>query len=601
MGRIPEQTIQEIRDRTDIGDLIGRYVELKRAGRNLKGLCPFHGEKTPSFNVNTDRQMFHCFGCGEGGDVIGFLMKHDGLTFPEASRTLAREAGIEIAESDSGDRGVTERLVAAVEIAQKLYRDALDSDEGADARAYLDKRGLDRDTIDSFGIGYAPDRWDSVERELSRASVPANIGETAGLLASRQSGSGSYDRLRGRVVFPISDVRGRIVGFGGRALGADQEPKYLNTPETPLFKKREALYGFPQALEPIRRRGRAIICEGYFDRVALVRADLSESLATCGTSLTREHGHALRRRTRNVVLLFDGDAAGRKALERALENLLPEGLRVRGAALPAGDDPDTYLASHGPEALRALVDDAPSALELVMQWAMADGCATPDEKSDAVSRIAPLVAMVPDAVERAEYCRRLAVAVGADVAAVRSSVARAARGESAPNLDTAPQRPRRQATSLEERHLSQLAAILLHHPSQVVPGMRERLDKLVPDGSWKAIVLHLADAALEGRLDGTGRIDLFGIEERLDEEASGRLRSVALEEALGDGDHAPERVLEDVLRRFEAKRLELLERDLKRRMNEPDADPMALLRERQRLVEERRAVLGIVSASDRPS
>jgi DNA primase len=274
--------------------------------------------------VSPERGIFHCFGCGAGGNVFAFLMRHENLTFPEAARALARECGVEIPETSGGDVGESERLVAANQVAQRIYRAALAGTEGGTARAYLAGRGLDAAACERFGLGFAPDRWDAVVQALAAARIPPALGERAGLLAARESG-GHYDRLRGRVTFPIQDARGRIVGFGGRAIAPEQEPKYLNTPETPLFRKRESFYGFPAALEAIRRAERAVVVEGYFDRIALAEAGLAEGVATCGTALGPEHARQLRRRTREVVLLFDGDDAGARAVERALEVCLPAG------------------------------------------------------------------------------------------------------------------------------------------------------------------------------------------------------------------------------------------------------------------------------------
>ena len=325
MGRIPEETIQAVRDRTDLVDLIGRHVTLKKRGASHWGLCPFHDEKTPSFHVRPDRGFYHCFGCGESGNAFDFLIRHDNLTFPEAVRALAGQLGIEVPETGGGEPGLVERLVAATKLAQDLYREALASPAGAAARRYLAERGLDAEATERFGIGLAPDRWDAVTGALARARIPAELGVRAGLLKERESG-GHYDLLRNRVTFPIQDARGRVLGFGGRALGAEQQPKYLNSPETPVFHKREALYGLPFALEPIRRADRVVVVEGYFDCIALNRAGLPEAMATCGTALGDEHARALLRRTRNVVLLFDGDEAGQRAALRALEVLLPRGL-----------------------------------------------------------------------------------------------------------------------------------------------------------------------------------------------------------------------------------------------------------------------------------
>ncbi len=429
MGRIPEDTIHAIRDRVDIVDLVGRAVALKKAGRSYKGLCPFHREKTPSFIVSPDRGTYHCFGCGEGGTAFDFLIRHENLTFPEAVRSLAAQVGIEVPEEGGSERGLVEQVLRANELAHAYYRRSLAGPDGAPARAYLAGRGLTDDDAERYGIGFAPERWDGVASVLAREKIPAELGERAGLLRARESGSGHYDLLRGRVTFPIRDARGRIVAFGGRALGADQEPKYLNTPESPVFRKREALYGLPQALEGMRARERAIVVEGYFDRIALSRAELEEAVATCGTALTDDHAKSLRRRTRNLVLLFDGDEAGQRAMLRALEALLPEGLRVRAALLPGGADPDDYLKSHGAEALRRLVDEAPPALTLAIRRAARAGCRTPWERADAVAAVAPLVALLPDPVERGEFARELALAVGAEPRDVEAALRRDRRGE----------------------------------------------------------------------------------------------------------------------------------------------------------------------------
>ena len=587
MSRIPESTIHEIRNRADIVGLVSRYVDLKQAGRNWKGLCPFHDEKTPSFNVNPDRQIFHCFGCQEGGDVLGFLMKHEGLTFPEATRQLAGELGIEIPEErDARDAGLTERIFEANELAQALYREALREPEGKAARAYLVSRGFDGDAADAFGIGFAPARWDAVAERLRRARIPGDVGAQAGLLAERKSGKGHYDRLRGRLTFPIQDVRGRVIGFGGRALEADQEPKYLNTPESPVFHKRQALYGYPQALESIRRSGRVILCEGYFDRIAFARAGMGEALATCGTALTPDHGTQLRRRTRDVVLIFDGDEAGQQATEKALAVLLPHGLRVRAARIPGGADPDDFLAAEGADALRALVDEAPDALELAIRNALRQGVASPDQKADVVAHIAPLISRVSDAVSRDEYTRRLALAIDASSAAVASVVRDAVRGSGeAPQVDSVRlgvQRDRRDHP--EERQLRALARLCLQRPDLIGDETALTLDEILPIGAWKSIILQLIEAAGEGV-----RVDAFAIQERLDEEAAMRLREIAVDETPLDAEEAADQILDDLVQWFERRRLDARQRELNRRMRDPNADQDALLAEKQAQLQERRA------------
>ena len=607
MGRIPEASIQEIRSRGDIVAYVSRYVDLKQAGRNWKGLCPFHDEKTPSFNVNPDRQIFHCFGCQAGGDVIGFLMNHEGLTFPEAARQLAGELGIEIPEETGGrsDAGLSARLFEANQLAQDLYRESIAKEEAGAARDYLTSRGFDGATCEAFGIGFAPARWDAVANRLRDRRVRPDDGVEAGLISPRKTGNGYYDRLRGRVTFPIQDVRGRVVGFGGRALEPEQEPKYLNTPESPVFQKRHAFYGFPDALESIRRSGRAIVCEGYFDRIAFARAGLKEALATCGTALTAEHGIQLRRRTKEVVLVFDGDAAGQAATEKALTVLLPQGLRVRAARIPGGQDPDDFLNANGAEALRELVDSAPDALELTMRNAVQKGCSTPDQKADVVAQIAPLVAKVSDSISREEYGRRLALAVGASQGAVAQVVRDAARGSSAqtPQVDGASlglQRERRDAP--ESRQLRGLARLCLRHPEYFGDETALKLQEILPEGSWKAIILQILEAAAEGLMQPGegGGVDGFAVEARLDEDAVHRLREIIVDETPIDTDRSVEQVLDDLMGWFEKRRLtarEIATTDRLRSASDGPVDEDALLAAKQAQLMERRARMGLGSST----
>lgn len=586
MTRIPETTIQEVQDRIDIVDLIGRYLTLKPSGRNFIGLCPFHNEKTPSFNVSRERQIWHCFGCGAGGHVFAFLMRHENLTFPEAVRQLARECGVEIRDEHEAGRGVTEALVLANEAAQALYRKALASPEGEAARDYLARRGLDAATIERFGVGYAPDRWDAVVGTLRARQISTEVGERAGLLAPRTSG-GAYDRLRGRVTFPIQDVRGRFIGFGGRALAAGQEPKYLNTPETSLFRKREALFGFPMALEPMRRSGRAVVVEGYFDLVALHRAGIAETVATCGTALTPAHAKNLRRRAREVVLLFDGDAAGEKAVTRALEVLLPEGLRVRAARLPAGDDPDTYLAREGAEALAGLVLGAPPALEAVMLRAAARGVATVWEKADAVAAVAPLLALVTDVIERTEWVRRLALATGTEPHAVERAIRLAREGKSIAATPEALPATAPRACDADDRSAREIARALLRHPALVAHVDEDEALALVPDGLWRRAIAWLfarasADPAAEVSPD-----------------LEGALRALEMED-VPERDLEEERlVLEQTITRLRRRRLSDARRETTRRFKQSSApDAAALLAAKQRELDAKRAA---VSASFRSS
>ena len=600
MGRIPEETIQDIKDRIDIVGLIGRYVDLKKAGRNFKGRCPFHDEKTPSFNVNPERQAFYCFGCQAGGNAFGFLMRHESLTFPEAARTLAKECGIEIPDSQAGGPGIGEQLFAANEIAQRFYRASLASPEGEPARAYLSERGIDNDAIERFGIGFAPNRWEALGGELRLRSVEQKIGIAAGLSIPRDSerpDGGSYDRLRGRIIFPIRDVRDRIMGFGGRAIFPDQEPKYINTPETPIFHKRSALYGFPFALEGIRKADRAIVCEGYFDRIALDRAGLKESLATCGTALTRGHGDQLRRRVREVVLLFDGDEAGQNAVEKALDELLPTGLRVRAALLPPGDDPDSYLLEHGAEALCRLVERSPDAIEIVIRRALKGGYETPSAKAAVVATVAPFVALIQNPIERIEYARRLAFVTDTDASAVEAVVrqvrtsGKSRRGEEGPDVSSGtghvPVAP--VLSGSQERHVIEIAHLIYRHPTVFSNDVLSRVEDLIPEGPWKTILRLFARAEEQGGVEAGGSISLSWSESQVDPENVARLYSLEVLNLYEESPIPPEQIIDDLVGWFERQRRKDESKSLTRQLRDPEADIDALLAKKQRQLEERRA------------
>jgi DNA primase len=578
VGRIPDEIIQQVRDRVDLVELVGRTVSLKRAGRSYKGLCPFHGEKTPSFHVNPDRGTYYCFGCQEGGDAFSFLMKVENLTFAEAVRSIARDSGIEIPETGGGEAGASEAAYAANEIAQSAYRAAF-AEPGNPAADYLARRGLRPEDADRFEIGHAPDRWDTVVRALAARGVPASVGEKAGLLAARERSDGHYDRLRGRLTFPIRDARGRIIGFGGRALGEGQEPKYLNTPETAIFRKREAFYGLSSALAAIRRADRAVLVEGYFDRIALARAGVEESLATCGTSLTEGHARNLRRRTQNAVLLFDGDEAGQRAMERSLEVLLPAGLRVRAALLPAGCDPDDLLAREGPDALRELVDAAPLALDFAFERAVARGCESPAEKADAVASVAPLLAEVPSEVERGDYAQRLAFKVGTEVQYVLAAVAAVRRGRDPRDAVPIPVRD----TGVQDRKIQQLARSLVDHPGLADRVSREDVHELVPAGPLRELIAALLEAAAEDR-----SVPIEELAGRLGPQEARLLRQLAV---AGDAIEAAAaaRTIDDTIRWLRKERLTERLRALTQRLRDPDADVQAILEERDRLTKQRLA------------
>ncbi len=362
MAKDLEPLINAVRDRADIVSIIGRYLQLNRAGSNYKALCPFHREKTPSFFVNPERQYYHCFGCGAKGDVFRFIMDYEGKGFLDTLYQLAEELGIPVkeyvreSEEETAPKLKRGDLYEVNRMALEFFRDQLLSQAGTEAREYLKKRGLTDDSIEKFQLGYAPIGWFNLGRYLKSRAVDLELAIAAGLLKRRDSGSAPYDIFRHRVIFPIRDSAGRVCGFGGRALDPDEPAKYLNTPETKIFKKGRMLYGIFQAKESIRTKDRALLVEGYLDVIAMHQFGFTNTIAALGTSLTTEHAERIRRLTSNVTLLFDGDEAGIKAAERSVSILIPASLSAEIVTLPAGEDPDSLLKNFGAEALSELIE-----------------------------------------------------------------------------------------------------------------------------------------------------------------------------------------------------------------------------------------------------
>ncbi|MDF0652145.1 MAG: DNA primase [Nitrospira sp.] len=367
-GLIPDDIKNRIRDRVDIADVVGRHVSLRRAGQNLVGLCPFHQEKSPSFSVSPSKQMFYCFGCKAGGDVFAFLTKITGVTFQEALRELGDKVGIAVEESPAERmrRGQTHRIEEMNRASMTWFHANLrDSQIGATAREYLNRRGILPSTVESFQIGTSSSEWDGLCKFLTRKGFTHSEITTAGLGSPRSNGNGHYDKFHGRLMFTITDLRKRVVGFGGRVLD-DRTPKYLNSPDTPLFKKGQTLFALDQAREAIVRTKTVIVVEGYFDAIALHQAGLTHTVATLGTALTAEHIQALRRFADRVVLLFDPDAAGVRAALRGLDLFVNSGLGVKVVTLPVGEDPDTFMQKEGAGAFAQLEAAAPSLLDYAL-------------------------------------------------------------------------------------------------------------------------------------------------------------------------------------------------------------------------------------------
>lgn len=550
---IADELISEIRDRTDIVALIGEYVELKQRGQNWVGLCPFHNEKSPSFNVRRDRQFFHCFGCKESGDALAFLMRLEGLTFPQAARALAERAGIELQEQSSGEdetkrreRARIERLCAVMEAATSFYveqrtrhplsRFALDE---------LGRRAIETKTADTFRLGYAPHGWDALTSHLSQKGHALADAELLGLCVKRRDGSGHYDRFRHRLVFPISDMHGRVVAFSGRILPApderdqSQEPKYVNSPEGPLYKKGELLYGLHEARVEIRRTGWAVLCEGNFDLVALHQGGLPNVVAPLGTAFTEAQAKLLRRFAQRVTLMFDGDSAGRKAVSAAYPILRKAELSARVVKLPAGDDPDAFLRRQGKEALGRMVDSASGIVEHLIDVAADQAGAAAGERAAAIESLGPIIAAAGNPVEIELYIERVAQRFSiSDPKVVREQLRRGVRASrsSGPTQPAGPASPgdqSRLAVRQERVKLpalqSELLGALLDKPELFTSVYAENLQELLTAAELRSI--FSAAAAQVARHDGhedvggAGGLDAS----RLLAELAGNLPANALE------------------------------------------------------------------------
>jgi DNA primase len=583
VGRIPEQVVAEIRERADIVSFVGRFVTLRKAGSRHWGLCPFHGEKTASFQVNEDKQIFYCFGCGAGGDVFAFRMRQEGLDFPDAVRALGRELGIAIPESGSGESH-TGAIYRANDAASAFFRSELRGANGGAARKYLVDRGVTEDLVDRFQIGFAPPGWDGLVTQLRRSSIPIGDAEAAGLVAKRQTGDGHYDRFRARVVFPITDPSGQIAGFGGRAMG-DDTPKYLNSPESAVYKKSRVLFGLAQALDAIRQSGRVIVVEGYFDLLALHRAGLHEAVAPCGTALTQSHAHRIRRYAEEVVLLFDGDAAGQSAAERALPILLAEGLRVRAAFLPLGEDPDTLLAKSGVPALRACVDSAVPLLDHLIERALKDAAGHAWAAADAAKSLAPYLRAIGDPVERAAYVRQLSSQLeipptALDEALRQGTTSVATTGSPARAGATA----RPAAREIEPAVRGLVAALAAH--ADLVPLFDELAPTWLAPGVGRDLLMQLLDAS---RMHGRGAVaSLLAVDGELPDEQRTLLLQLSSEAGLDD-ERIARRTVSDCIATLEIAVLKREKRELEsRRESCTDAAALGQLEEEiQRIVTRR--------------
>lgn len=410
-----ESLVREIKGRLSITGLVETYVSLKRAGRGFVGLCPFHDDKNPSFHVNDDIGVFHCFGCGAGGDIIGFVMKYKNLSFKEAVDELASKAEIKIENrplpvSRNSGRGLSLKVNA---LACEYYHEMLtQSAEGKGAKSYLERRGFSDEIIREFQLGYAPRGWDKLENFLRRKKFPLEIAEKNGLVIKRNNREGYYDRFRNRIIFPIVDVDSKVVGFGGRVIDGEDSPKYINSPESEIYHKRSIFFGLDKSKDFIRRTEKAIIVEGYMDYLSLYAAGIKNVVATLGTSLTQEHSLLLRRYTDKVAIVFDGDKSGEDASIRGLEVFLKVGITPSIVVLPQEHDPDSFTTKSGGDEFLSLVDNATSLMDFFIEKSLRSFKEGNVTRNKAIQRIIEMIGIMQDSIEKTHYIKKTAEIFG---------------------------------------------------------------------------------------------------------------------------------------------------------------------------------------------
>lgn len=600
-GRIPETTLVELRDRANILEVVSAHVGMKRVGRNHVGLCPFHAEKSPSFTVNEERGIFHCFGCGAGGNVFTFLMKMENLPFPEVVERLARRYGVTLPERGDDDPAIRHReaLYRLNEKTARFFQRFLwDAAEAEAARTYLLGRGIGRDTADLYVLGYAPAGGDVLARRLRDAGSDPALGASGralalaqqlGLVGERRGGGGHYDRFRARLMFPITDSAGRVIGFGSRSVpgtpsASGDMPKYLNSPETPLYRKGSHLYGLAVARDAIRKSGRAVVVEGYFDVLALAEAGVNHVVASLGTALTLDQLHLLRRFTRDIVVCFDGDAAGARAAEKSLATFLEAGLWGHGAFLPPGDDPDTFVQREGRDAALALLAAATPLLDFYLDRAVRPE-STVAERGVVAQQVAQWLRKISDPFEYDMTVRHAAERLRVPEESLRrgtTATVTDARGTAAPTRGAPKANVVRAAPHVVASAEELLVTLMLHDSALAARVDTEGALELFDEGPWRSLAIDVVDA-----LRRDAPIDSATLLERLDDVSAARIAGRLI--TSSDDDDTRAQILVDCLAKLRHRARERQRLRVLRQIREDEARGNdAAVAEGQRLLQELR-------------
>ena len=604
---IPEDKINEVRRRANIVEVVSDFVSLRKAGKNHLGLCPFHSERTPSFTVNEEKGIFHCFGCRAGGTVFNFLMKASQMSFPEAVRAMAKRYGVslptrELSEEEKRRRSLRAKLYEVNEAAADYYHRILTSaKEGEEGRQYLAQRGISEETIREHRLGFAPTGWDSLVLFLQKNGNPLNLAETVGLILPRKEGTipsgrpGYFDRFRRRIIFPIISEAGRILGFGGRIIeegkgeGDPPPPKYMNSPESPIYSKGHTLYGLNAAKGFIREKGNALIVEGYMDLLSLYQAGFRNGVASLGTALTSFQLQLLGRYAREAFLIFDADESGEKATQRSLDLFLQEGISAKVVTLPAGDDPDSLIRKEKAARFEQVLAEALPLVEYLFRQAIRrHGADSVEGKVRVVREMIPALSRLPDPLERNLYIEKIALRLGLKESQVRDQFrgGEAAQAQAEQLPSPGPRGP------VYERVLLQL---MLQNPA-VIARVQEAMGK---EGFSDPHHQKLA-RKLSGLGEGREEIDVQGLLNGMEEED---LRDLVSELLLEEGSLLdPDRMLEDCLRKVKLSRIrqeiQRVDEEIRERSRERKDEPWGvpglkeLLMRKQRLLLEQKRWMG---------
>ena len=492
--------VNEIKRRLSIIDLVESYTSVKKTGRGYVGLCPFHDDRNPSMHIDEEKGLFHCFSCGAGGDILGFYMRYNNTTFPEALAELAKRANIPIEKTAPKTRGArgAGTLLKINSIVSKYYQKTLESTRGNQARQYLEKRGIPPEVAVEFGLGYAPDGWDSLTKFLTKHKVPLGFAEKVGLLVRRNSGDGFYDRFRGRLMFPIMNVDGKVIGFGGRVIDGEGEPKYINSPESEVYHKRSSFYGLDKSRDHIRRSRRAIIVEGYMDFLSVYSSGIRNAVATLGTALTRDHVGVLKRYTDRYVVIFDGDESGIKAAVRSLDVFLEEGLLPNVVILPEGTDPDSFISARGKDELLSLIENAPGLLDFYIDNTVREYRSGTLTLKRSVKEIADVLAKVNDPIAKNGYAKKAAEKLGVRENELLSLI-RFGKGQAAKPGEGA-------VSSTQVNHEKTLLSALLKFP-ELSETVREK--DITADISNPEVKAVLEEILINGVHDASALLQIF--------------------------------------------------------------------------------------------